>query len=255
MPVYLTRLPLPALPEPGRTPLAATNSIEELLYAVAARAPGTMSKGGERDLDASANFILQRWREGKMGRECGELDMGCWEIPTLDLAGSAGTDEDKQQMMLSPEQAEALLMELSERSDHVRRIDAMVARHFAALKLAERAGVATSARPARGAGKRDWLSSGAATNLPSRISDEDLRNASPSASVFNKPTQHPSDLSNPLMSKNQIKKLAKMVSMNKIKAKIRAKSASKRAMRSRGIQPRARALPGRTTNKAAEARM
>lgn len=72
-PTYLTHLPMPS-----KVDLHATNEIEQLLQWASEKAPGTMLKGGERDWDATAEFILQRWREGKLGP--GELDLGIDEV-------------------------------------------------------------------------------------------------------------------------------------------------------------------------------
>lgn len=59
MPIYRTSLPQPK-DSANKQP---TNSILELLGKVAERAPGTLHKGGERDLDSTAEFIINRWRE------------------------------------------------------------------------------------------------------------------------------------------------------------------------------------------------
>lgn len=147
--------------------LRPTNDIVELLELVAQKAPGTLSRGGERDLDGAAAFMLQRWREGKLGREVGELDLGLWELPSEMPAPSspasfaAVVEEDGETVLpLAPEPKESaeeriarLKAELKERSDPITRIDVMVKRHFEALRAAEIAGVGTSMGPARGAGR------------------------------------------------------------------------------------------------------
>ncbi|PWN19256.1 hypothetical protein BCV69DRAFT_300577 [Microstroma glucosiphilum] len=81
-PIYLTHLPMPStsnvslseedVPRP-------TNSILSLLRWASIKAPGTLLKGGERDLDGCAEFVLTRWREGKLGDRAGELDLGVEE--------------------------------------------------------------------------------------------------------------------------------------------------------------------------------
>lgn len=81
-PIYLTHLPMPSpsnaavseqdVPQP-------TNSVLSLLRWASIKAPGTLLKGGERDLDGCAEFILTRWREGKLGDRAGELDLGVEE--------------------------------------------------------------------------------------------------------------------------------------------------------------------------------
>ncbi|SPO20488.1 uncharacterized protein UTRI_00885_B [Ustilago trichophora] len=51
-----------------------TNSISELLWHVAGKAPGSLRKGNVRDLDAAATFMLQHWRLGKLDGNT-ELDL------------------------------------------------------------------------------------------------------------------------------------------------------------------------------------
>lgn len=150
--------------------LQPTNDIVELLEIVALKAPGTLARGGIRDLDGAAAFMLQRWREGKLGREAGELDLGLWELPSeMPIPSSAASfvasvEEDGETVRaLAPEPTESseqriarLKADLKERSDPELRVDAMVKRHFEALRAAEIAGVGTSSRPARGAG-RDYV--------------------------------------------------------------------------------------------------
>ncbi|PWN46324.1 hypothetical protein IE81DRAFT_338765 [Ceraceosorus guamensis] len=243
LPVYLSQLPLAAVPEPSQPPPGPTNSIEELLYAVAARAPGTMSKGGERDLDATATFMLQRWREGKMGKDCGELDMGCGEVPTLNFEGadSVGTVQGKQQLSITALQAQALKVELLERSDHIRRINAMVDRHFAELHQAEQAGVATSARPARGAGRRDWLASRSSAPASAHAASGAARAVEP-ASTSVAPRLQTIDPSNPLMSRHQRKKQKKMKSLNKFKERYRTRMSGNASASSSTSQSRTHAM-------------
>ncbi|CAD6907349.1 unnamed protein product [Tilletia laevis] len=69
-PSYIRSLPL------GRLLTQPTNDITELMTALAHRVPGALSKGGGVDLDLAANFMVQRWRDGKFGPEEGDLDLG-----------------------------------------------------------------------------------------------------------------------------------------------------------------------------------
>ncbi|KAE8218503.1 hypothetical protein CF319_g7639, partial [Tilletia indica] len=62
-PRYLRSVPL------GRLLITTTNEITELLTALAHRVPGALAKGDAVDLDLAANFIVQRWRDGKFGPE------------------------------------------------------------------------------------------------------------------------------------------------------------------------------------------
>lgn len=55
-------------------PRGRTNSISELLWHVAGKAPGSLRKGNVRDLDAAATFMLQHWRLGKLDANT-ELDL------------------------------------------------------------------------------------------------------------------------------------------------------------------------------------
>lgn len=54
--------------------MGRTNSIAELLWHVAGKAPGSLRKGNVRDLDAAAQFMLQHWRLGKLDPNT-ELDL------------------------------------------------------------------------------------------------------------------------------------------------------------------------------------
>jgi hypothetical protein len=93
-PIYITHLPMPSssnasvseedVPQP-------TNSVLSLLRWASIKAPGTLLKGGERDLDGCAEFILTRWREGKLGDRAGELDLGVEEVAE---GLSAGEEEE-----------------------------------------------------------------------------------------------------------------------------------------------------------------
>ncbi|CBQ68214.1 conserved hypothetical protein [Sporisorium reilianum SRZ2] len=51
-----------------------TNSVHELLWHVAGKAPGSLRRGNVRDLDAAAHFVLQHWRLGKLDPNT-ELDL------------------------------------------------------------------------------------------------------------------------------------------------------------------------------------
>ena len=114
LPEYLAKLPMPS----GEAQLGPTNDIEELLGWAAMRAPGSLLKGGERDLEGTAEFILQRWREGKLG-DC-ELDLGLKET-------QAGAPE--------PMAATA-----GEEEDFAAQIDRVVRSHFEEVQEAQRAG-------------------------------------------------------------------------------------------------------------------
>ncbi|PWN36023.1 uncharacterized protein FA14DRAFT_121078 [Meira miltonrushii] len=82
LPAYLTGLPMGRVTATVSTDeigpqdaFGPTNEVHALLERLALRAPGTLSKNGIRDLDAAANFMLERWRNGKLGS--GELDCEC----------------------------------------------------------------------------------------------------------------------------------------------------------------------------------
>lgn len=76
LPVYIRNLPLsvPTYLSTCDDPHGRTNSIHELLWHVAAKAPGSLRKGNVRDLDAAAHFMLQHWRLGKLDSNT-ELDL------------------------------------------------------------------------------------------------------------------------------------------------------------------------------------
>ncbi|KAE8265866.1 hypothetical protein A4X09_0g6486 [Tilletia walkeri] len=118
-PSYLRSLPL------GRLLTTPTNEITELLTALAHRVPGALAKGGAVDLDLAANFIVQRWRDGKFGPEEGDLDLGLDELPgsvlTVDGEGipQATSDEDQSSVSDGAEPAQA------------DRIRGLVRQHFA----------------------------------------------------------------------------------------------------------------------------
>ncbi|KDN44510.1 hypothetical protein K437DRAFT_257029 [Tilletiaria anomala UBC 951] len=101
-PAYLTGLPLPSASASNTSPSqpqlnGPTDNITELLVALAHRAPGTLRKGGEADLDAAAQFFLERWRHGKLG--CGELDCEVWDtVP--DYAQQTMQDQVERQKQL-----------------------------------------------------------------------------------------------------------------------------------------------------------
>lgn len=76
LPSYVSNLPL-SLKDYLSTcddRFGRTNSINELLWHVAGKAPGSLRKGNVRDLDAAAQFMLQHWRLGKLDGNT-ELDL------------------------------------------------------------------------------------------------------------------------------------------------------------------------------------
>lgn len=76
---YARNLPLPAeyLQDTAGTQ-GRTNSVRELLWHLATKAPGSLKKGNVRDLDLAAQFILQHWRLGKVDPNT-ELDLNTTE--------------------------------------------------------------------------------------------------------------------------------------------------------------------------------
>lgn len=76
LPSYIRNLPLsiPAYLSTCDDASGRTNSIAELLWHVAGKAPGSLRKGNVRDLDAAAQFMLQHWRLGKLDPNT-ELDL------------------------------------------------------------------------------------------------------------------------------------------------------------------------------------
>lgn len=107
VPLYISHLPLPR-----DEPLGPTNDIVPLLSAVAQRAPGTLSRGGVHDLDGAAEFVLQRWREGRLGH--GELDLALWEYVPDRRVNEHGIEESVEA-----------------------RIDRLVRRHFEEVQEAQ----------------------------------------------------------------------------------------------------------------------
>ncbi len=81
-----------------------TNSISELLWHVAGKAPGSLRRGNVRDLDAAAQFMLQHWRTGKLDANT-ELDLNTTDHDTIrqrvkgffetGLLGDSGVVTDK----------------------------------------------------------------------------------------------------------------------------------------------------------------
>lgn len=134
LPAYLTGLPMGRVTTKmaidnldTKDTFGPTNDVNILLERLALRAPGTLSKNGVRDLDAAANFMLERWRNGKLGS--GELDCGCFEV-------------DPDQNYNSIRWTEAGIDA---------KIDDIVERHFKAMHLARQQGAANSFRPVQGA--------------------------------------------------------------------------------------------------------
>lgn len=113
--VYRTQLPMPTT-----ATLEPTNDIGELLEQVLA--PGVVRKGGDRDIEGSAEFMIHRWRDGKLGS--GELDVGAEEL---------------QHGAVMPN-AEGTLFESIET-----RVDRLVREHFWNVRRTEEAGVNRSA--------------------------------------------------------------------------------------------------------------
>ena len=76
LPSYVTNLPLSVddYLSTCEDAQGRTNSIAELLWHVAGKAPGSLRKGNTRDLDAAAQFMLQHWRAGKLDANT-ELDL------------------------------------------------------------------------------------------------------------------------------------------------------------------------------------
>lgn len=118
-PAYLEHLPIPNQIEPS-------NDIDLILEHLALKAPGTLMKGGVRDLEGAASFMIGQWRDGKLG--VGELDLGSFEDGPLDSSTAQGG-----------------------RYDLMQRTRDSFARYFEEAKRAEISGVGTSSRPAKGA--------------------------------------------------------------------------------------------------------
>ncbi|CAO1619022.1 unnamed protein product [Sympodiomycopsis kandeliae] len=112
---YVDKLPMPSTVE-----LAPTNDVESLLQNVLA--PGATRKGGERDLDSSAEFVIHRWRQGKLGHA--ELDLGIEELQNGSVSPVPGA--------MPFESIEA-------------RVDSIVREHFMHVRQAEEAGANKSA--------------------------------------------------------------------------------------------------------------
>ncbi|KAJ1029934.1 hypothetical protein NDA16_000850 [Ustilago loliicola] len=76
LPTYVSNLPLSleGYLSTCDDPHGRTNSIAELFWHVAGKAPGSLRKGNVRDLDAAAQFMLQHWRLGKLDANT-ELDL------------------------------------------------------------------------------------------------------------------------------------------------------------------------------------
>ncbi|PWN30874.1 hypothetical protein BDZ90DRAFT_229864 [Jaminaea rosea] len=131
MPHYLAKLPYPA-----DVSVRPTNKIEQLLEWAAMRAPGSMLKGGERDLEATADFILQRWRDGKLGN--GELDLGLEETQggaTEPLAPPAHEGEEENVEL------GRRLEEMDDGESTAERVERIVREHFDGVEASRRAGV------------------------------------------------------------------------------------------------------------------
>lgn len=76
LPSYVRNLPIPRQEYLASCddPHGRTNSIGELLWHLAGKAPGSLKKGNVRDLDAAATFFLQHWRLGRVDANT-ELDL------------------------------------------------------------------------------------------------------------------------------------------------------------------------------------
>lgn len=134
LPAYLTGLPMgrvtatvSANEVSQQDIFGPTNDVHILLERLALRAPGTLSKNGVRDLDAAANFMLERWRNGKLGS--GELDCECFE--------------------LNPDQSSSTIRWTEAGIDA--KIDHVVEQHFKSMRTARQQGAANSFRPVQGA--------------------------------------------------------------------------------------------------------
>lgn len=123
LPAYLEGLPMGRVRGDSPDTFGPTNDVQRLLERLALRSPGTLAKNGVRDLDAAARFMLDRWRNGKLGS--GELDLGCFELsPQHGQWTDAGIES---------------------------RIEEAVERHFALAHKARQQGAANSFRPVQGA--------------------------------------------------------------------------------------------------------
>lgn len=145
LPGYLEGLPMgkpDSAISAGGMAWGPTNDIIALLERLALRSPGTLSKGGERDLDAAAKFMLDRWRNGKLGS--GELDLGCFEE---DEAKNGITQSEAGRAKES-----SRLESNADTADHIRkRTASALSRHYEMVAEARLAGVASSYRPVQGA--------------------------------------------------------------------------------------------------------
>ncbi|UZJ51363.1 hypothetical protein CBS101457_000683 [Exobasidium rhododendri] len=181
-PDYLEHLPLPGLIEP-------TNSIQLLLEHLALRAPGTLSKNGERDLEGAAKFMLERWRHGKLGK--GELDLSCFEeVP-----------EDEEAM------ATASKADVEERTIRV------ISMYLQEMQRAEEEGVGTSFTPARGADR-------ASRRIMERQDSKSLQDRREEDSSSR------NDRKDSLLSNNQARKRKRAVDLAMRNSKLREKGIS-----------------------------
>lgn len=130
LPAYLEHLPVP-------NEMGPINEIDTLLEHLALKAPGTLTKGGVRDLEGAASFLIGQWREGRLG--VGELDLANFEDPQPMLLTSFFKDGNN---VSNNQSAKSKLLD---------RITQSFAQYFEEVKKSELSGVGTSSKPARGA--------------------------------------------------------------------------------------------------------
>lgn len=112
LPSYIRNLPIPRDEYLASCddPQGRTNSIGELLWHLAGKAPGSLKKGNVRDLDAAATFFLQHWRLGRVDANT-ELDLNTTDPTTIRSKVaeffSGGLQVDAQTRMGTGMQAEA----------------------------------------------------------------------------------------------------------------------------------------------------
>lgn len=220
LPVYLTDLAMP----PGEE-VRPTNDVDEFLRWAATRAPGTLLKGGERDWDACAQFIVQRFREGKLG--VAELDLGIEE-----LQGGATHPTEDPSFGVAPIDEETGLPKESVED----RINRIVSQHFEMTEAARRFGVTRKSweRPPRSQEVADESATeeaefdDASSTPATPESEEPTSSASQSSLATGADVPSSADLdaglaTHPLLSNHQQRKRVKAQQLFEQREKLRAK--------------------------------
>ena len=199
-PEYMEHLPLPSTFE------KPTNEIQTLLENLALKAPGTLAKNGERDLEKAASFMVERWRHGKMGG--GEMDMACFEHVPRNQSGASAMAS------ASPEDAQ----------NHIRQ---RVAAYLDQMRRAEEQGVGTSARPAIGVDR-------ASRRRMEKLDGDALQSERSHASQKDEGS---------LLSNNQARKRKRAVELAIRNSKLRERGVPIKALLSRSSKPADKTLP------------